>query len=132
MRRQELLALILKQLAEKIEFLPARDLERIADGKARLDLRVIRVRGRHKARSRVREEAELGALLTRLQLCKTREVCAGFLEEEFSNKASLAQFARFLDVPVLKRDKIDDLRVKIIEATVGATIRSKAIQGRED
>ena len=66
-----------------------------------------------------------------LQNLKTREQGYLFLESTFQNKAGLENFARFIDVPVVKKDKVSQLREKIVEATIGAIIRSKAIQGED-
>jgi len=45
------------------------------------------------------------------------------------NKKSLEVVARALDIAIQRTDKIDTLRQKIVESTVGARLRSSAIQG---
>ena len=51
------------------------------------------------------------------------------LDDKYPSKKVLEVIARKLDIPITRQDKIEDLRDKIVEATVGAKIRSQAIQG---
>ena len=53
------------------------------------------------------------------------------LSATFRSRKELEQFAKFLEVMVLKQDKVDHIKNKIIEATIGAVLRSNAIQGKE-
>jgi hypothetical protein len=44
-------------------------------------------------------------------------------------KTELEQIARRLSLPILKQDKAERLRDKILEATIGSRLNSQAIRG---
>ncbi len=125
------LAAILEQLADRVKTLSERDLEGVLNGKLRVEIKLVRALDRSKGELRSRTGDEYQILLESLQACDSRQDAELFLEDNFPTKRTLAEFARFLDIPVLRRDKVGQLREKVIEATVGALIRSRAIQGHE-
>jgi len=60
---------------------------------------------------------------------ENREEAQRFLEANYFSRKALEPIARNLDIPILKQDKVEVLLDKIIEAKVGARIRSQTIQG---
>jgi len=72
-------------------------------------------------------EVDVDAVLGKLNSLGDRDNA----KSELSNmtKKHLEVIARALDIAVQKSDKVDTLRHKIVEATVGARLRSSAIQG---
>lgn len=71
----------------------------------------------------------LDNLAKRLQTCQSREDGELLLASSLKNRKELELLARHLDVHVLKRDKVGQIRINIVEATIGAILRSDAIQG---
>ncbi|MCP4485933.1 MAG: hypothetical protein GY820_01190 [Gammaproteobacteria bacterium] len=71
------------------------------------------------------------SILKELQSFNTREDGALFLTRELLNKKELEQIAKSLDILVLRQDKVEQIKDKIIEATIGAVLRSNAIQGKK-
>jgi hypothetical protein len=59
----------------------------------------------------------------------SRQEAQAFLDARYSSKKAMEMIARRLDLPIVRQDKVEDLRDKVVEATVGARIRSQAIQG---
>ncbi|MEV6690350.1 hypothetical protein AB0M35_02570 [Micromonospora sp. NPDC051196] len=59
----------------------------------------------------------------------TREEGLAALNRLAKNKSSLQRITQALDLPNRKSDTVDDLRKRIIEATVGYRLRSNAVQG---
>jgi hypothetical protein len=51
------------------------------------------------------------------------------LERECPKREHLIQLARHLDLPAEKRDKVERLRERIVDATIGYRLRSMAIHG---
>lgn len=127
MDHRKLIASILSRLAEQIQGLSDQQLRLVEESKAHIDIKVTRARSKTKKKTHTSEEHQ--ALLEQLQNSTSRAESVEFLAAHFPTKTSLAQFARFLEVPVQKRDKVDQIRSNITEATVGARIRSKAIRG---
>ncbi|EJG0422291.1 hypothetical protein C4D12_RS22250, partial [Vibrio parahaemolyticus] len=70
-------------------------------------------------------------LINELKNCESRESGINLLTENFKNKKELEYFAKKLDIMILKQDRIDVIKDKIIEATIGALLRSNAIQGKK-
>lgn len=70
-------------------------------------------------------------VLKRFQECISREDGLTYISASLKNKSELEQFAKFIDVLVLKQDKADRIKNKIVEATIGAVLRTNAIQGRK-
>lgn len=80
--------------------------------------------------NRVLDDSKFPKILARLQVLTTREAGREVLEEEFPSRASIERFARFLDLPVQRSDKIETLRHRIIESEIGSRLRSEAVQGK--
>ena len=88
---------------------------------------VVRDKAKKKKISEI-SDIEFEKWLQKLQTFKTREEGIIYLTDTFPRKNILEDFARFIEVPVTGKDKIELLKEKIVEATIGAIIRSKAIQ----
>jgi hypothetical protein len=74
---------------------------------------------------------ELRALATKLDELKTRDEAQELLRQSPSlgGRENIARLAKFLKVYVAKHDDRDTIERKIIEFTVGAKLRTDAIQG---
>jgi len=71
------------------------------------------------------------SILKELQNHGTREDGLVFLSSNDLNKKELEQLAKSLDILILRQDKVEQIKDKIIEATIGAVLRSNAIQGKK-
>lgn len=120
---------ILEELAKQISQLPTSDIKKIENGSHEISVKLVRKKS---GQAGVKElsMAEKDDVLTKLNKCNSREEGHAVISDVLKNKSELEQFARHLDVLVLKQDKVDQIKDKIIEATVGATLRSNAIQGK--
>ncbi|MBW1615513.1 MAG: hypothetical protein JRJ49_03070 [Deltaproteobacteria bacterium] len=75
-------------------------------------------------------ENQLQEVINLLNNTDEREAGLKILNEKGANKFYLAALMKSLDIPSLQRDNIEKLKEKIIEATIGYRLRSKAIQGK--
>ena len=121
---------IMADLASEINRVSDADLLKIVDGTHELVLKIAKRKPPSKITKEISNSQKEG-MLKRLQKCRSREDGLSLLSETFKSRKELEQFARFLEVMVLKQDKADQIRSKIIEATIGAVLRSNAIQGKE-
>ena len=121
---------IFEDLASEIVHLSESDLLKLEEGTHELTLKITKKRSAPKITKELSDSQKKVALKC-LKECQSREDGLTILCEKFKNKRELEQFAKFLKVMVLKQDKIDQIRHKIIEATVGAVLRSNAIQGKK-
>ncbi|CAD1786173.1 hypothetical protein GGR60_001826 [Xanthomonas arboricola] len=103
---------------------------RLNDPSYNLEIRLVRRKVKDDVFFEISEDEEmLFSSVKMLISFSSRKEAQDFLIENFPNKKNLEAIARKIDIPIIKQDKIDDLRDKIVEATVGAKIRSNAIQG---
>ena len=66
-----------------------------------------------------------------LDSAKSRNDGLEIIESSLKKKTELVAFAKFIDVATMKSDRVDEIKNKIVDATVGARLRSGAIQGKE-
>jgi len=121
---------IMTEIVFQISRLSAGDIEKINDGTHEISLTIKR-RGASRSTPRI-SNATKEEVIDRLNKCKSREDGMVILNNTFKTVKELENFAKSIDVLVLKQDKIEQIKNKIVEATVGAVLRSNAIQGKDD
>lgn len=121
-----------RRLAAFLEGLTEQDITDIERGSAFLEVSRAKdfTKRRRRKRLAVPSKTELRRILDDLDTILDREAGFAKLDGEIDNKAGLEALARLADLPVQRRDTRDDLRHKIIEATIGYRLRSRAVQGR--
>lgn len=104
----------------------ARDRDRLCDPEYRIDIRV--VRNRPTSESEISDFDPSGVIAALLHFAD-RDEALRHLAIVADTRKSIELVARHLSIPVTKSDKVEGLREKIVEATVGARLRSQAIRG---
>lgn len=120
---------IFEKIKEAISSLSDTDYEKLLDDSFRLEINLRKKVDRgipHKSKSSVNAALVLEALAG----FSSRDEASLYLESTLPSKNDLEFIARELDIAVLKSDKVESLKDKIVQATVGARIRSNAIQGK--
>lgn len=102
------------------------ELERLESGKIELLLKV----SESKKSSIVLDEKSIKKINEQLDSAKSRGEGLEIIESTLKNKSELEMFARYIDVAVMKSDKVNEIKSNIVDATVGARLRSGAIQGK--
>lgn len=104
------------------------DLKKLSDPTYSIEIRFVR--------RKVRDEsvldlvpADVNKIIEEITALPSRQDAQRMLDAKYSTRKQLEPIARKLDIPIIKQDKMETLRDKVIEATVGARIRSQAIQG---
>jgi hypothetical protein len=120
-------ATALRRLATALESMSDEELTRLNEPGAEIEIKVVRRRSKEEVAPIV--QIDLADIIAKLALVESRADASMFLKQNFGTRKILEQIARSLDVVVLKQDKTEILRDRIIEATVGARLRSDAIQG---
>ncbi len=77
------------------------------------------------------DESSLKSISEQLDSAKSREEGLVIIESSLKNKNELEIFAKHIDVAIMKSDRVDKIKDNIVDATVGARLRSSAIQGKE-
>lgn len=122
-----LAASALRRVAAALERMSIDEVSRLSDPNCEIEIKVIRRRVKEEPSPEALEN--INELVAKLTAFPSRADASQFMEATFETRKTLDQIARHLDVPVLKQDKLEVLREKIIEATVGARLRSEAIKG---
>ena len=76
------------------------------------------------------QTTDFNKLLEKLLESESREKAEEILNQELQCKKDFIQFAKFIEVSAQSKDSINVLRTRIIESTIGAKLRSEAIQGK--
>lgn len=122
-----LAASALRRIAAAVERMSDEELLRLNEPGTEIEIKVLRRRVKDERATEA--QPDLPDIVAKLTASASRADASSFLDKGFETKKALEQIARHLDVAVLKQDKAETLRDKIIEATVGARLRSEAIQG---
>lgn len=124
------LASVFRELQDAILELSNNDIEKIISGDYQFTLKLTRKKSNIESKSQLNNNKGFDYLLELLSQCSSREDGIEILTKELNNKSEYEKFARHVDVVVMKSDKIEKIRENIIESTVGARLRSNAIQNK--
>lgn len=124
------LASVFRELQDAILELSNNDIEKIISGDYQFTLKLTRKKNNIESKSQLNNNKGFDYLLELLSQCSSREGGVEILTKELKNKSEYEKFARHVDVVVMKSDKIEKIRENIIESTVGARLRSNAIQNK--
>lgn len=122
------MSIAFRRIADALELLSEEEVKKLSDPQYSLEIRLVRRRSKDDTASALLE-TDIEEVIKQLIAFPSRQDAHTHLERHFPTRRALELIARFLDIPIVKQDKVEALRDKIIEATVGARIRSQAIQG---
>ncbi|MFG2877676.1 hypothetical protein ACGFYU_22215 [Streptomyces sp. NPDC048337] len=123
----ELSHAVLQRVGEFLKSLTPHELADLAGGKARLTLTTRQSRpGKPGGRDVLPDPDGVRLVLAGMN---SREEGLAHLDELGLSRAALEKLARTLDVPVARSDRVDRLKERIVEATIGYRLRSGAIKG---
>jgi hypothetical protein len=125
---KKILVFIFNNLAKNIQTLPDEDIKDILSGNAKMGIVIYKNKSELFARKTELHDMEIDEIVKRLRNMTTREEGLDFLKESCHSKPCLILVARSLDLPVQQKDSIARISDKIIEATIGFRLTSKAIR----
>lgn len=129
MKNKNVLVRFIDEIAKGLDSLSDSDLEKLDSGAFSLEFKVIKKKEYARdVESISKYDAE--ALLEKLKECQDRESGYELLKSSLKTKKDLERFAKMIDIYVMKQDKIEKIKDKIIEGVIGASIRSTVIQGK--
>ena len=120
--------IVFRRLTEALDALSEDELKKLSDPQYAVEIKTVRRRSRDDP-SLLPPDAYAEDAIAEITSLPSRQDAQALLDSKFSSKKALEIIARKLDIPIIRQDKVEDLRDKIVEATVGARIRSQAIQG---
>lgn len=131
MSKAKTLTVLFRELQDAVLELNEGELEKIISGEYQFTLKVVKKRGGTSAKISSVDDFSYNELLNLLNQCESREQGNELLSRELKTKAEFEKFARHVEVAVMKSDKLEKIRDNIIESTVGAKLRSDAIQNKK-
>ena len=130
MDAKELLLDFFDGIIKQIEVLNYTDIKKLESGEFSLGIKIIKKKKTSSLEDILSKE-DISILTEKLKMCDSRELGYEILAAHLKNRKQLEAFAKEIDVFVMKQDKVDRIKEKIIEGTIGATLRSNAIQGNK-
>lgn len=126
-------ATLLRRLADCVENARPGEIEELLTGNGRLQIRTDKRQEQlFSSQSDDPPLSDWSSIADRLRALPSREEGEKLLSEVTSSKAQLERLARAMDLPVVKHENAEQLRAKIIEASIGARLVSRAIRGDVD
>jgi len=126
MEISKVLSNIFKELVSSTEKLSQEELESIVKGDFKIELKIKASRKKKLNVSSLSDD-DIKIILKQLESCTSREEALQFIDKK--PKRELEEIASHLDIAYLKSDKVESIKHKIVEYTVGTILRSNAIQG---
>ena len=134
---QEAFSNLLSDIAKAVRKLPEDQFRKLVDGKLRPK---ISFEERHRPASvgrvnpakpsiRIVPEDDLRGIRARLDRARSREEGRRIVLDALPERKRLFAFARFLDLPIRKGDKAENVREKIVTFTVGRRLSGEAVRG---
>lgn len=133
--------IILDAISDKLSKLSKQEFDSIADGSSKIEISIVRKEAKNKDLKNkdlknndknISTKADIFyRIVSRLGDATSRDAGIIILEEMIPLKNDLELFAKYIDVVVNKSDRVESIKNKIVDATVGAKLRSGAIQGKE-
>ena len=130
MSKAKILTVLFRELQDAVLELNEGELEKIISGEYQFVLKVVKKRIGTSAKISPVDDFSYSELLNLLNQCESREQGNELLSRELKTKSEFEKFSRHVEVAVMKSDKLEKIRDNIIESTVGAKLRSDAIQNK--
>ncbi|MBH1920691.1 hypothetical protein [Serratia surfactantfaciens] len=128
MNTRKIVSSIFLEIQKEIESLSDVDIKKIESGDFTIALKVVK-NTTVQNNDKILSEKAANELLNELKGCKNREIGYEILSNKFKTRKELEFFAKKINVYIMKQDKIDKVKEKIIEGVIGASLRSSVIQG---
>jgi hypothetical protein len=133
-RNGQVIAEVLSKVAQAVRQLDESEIETFLAGDFRVEFVLETQANRRNKNSRnlnVDVQKDISEVAELLRNLDDRDQGRALLEQRVPNKNLLTHLARYLDLPLQKREPVDRLKEKIIEATIGYRLRSRAIRGTD-
>ncbi|KHT29334.1 hypothetical protein SOV88_09445 [Pectobacterium brasiliense] len=116
------------ELQREIESLSDADIKKIESGAFTIGLKIIK-NAKLSDGLDLLSDQHVNEALNELKICKDRKLGYEILSGKFKTRKELEFFAKKINIYVMKQDKIDTIKEKIVEGVIGASLRSMVIQG---
>lgn len=118
-----------KQIAGFLKKMSAEDIDLLLSGEKTLSFTVSE-KGVRDSKKAIPNFEDVEEIVGKLKEFKTKEEGFRYLEANAKKRLKLEAILRYLDSHYLKSDKIDRLKEKIIDDTIGYRLRSETVSGK--
>jgi hypothetical protein len=115
-------------LSRELQKFSDEELADISSGKAKIKIDIIN--NSSTSRKSIVRDIDYEKVKAELNSFQTREEGLEYLNFHCKTKNELTTLSKIVDIHVQKADKVDQLKEKIIESTIGFRLRSAAIQNK--
>ncbi len=130
MNHEIIISNFLEEMLSGIRSLSVNDMAKLESGRYSISLKIIKNKEKEVDNPVEVHKINKTEMMEQLKTLKTRDAGNEMLSKHLKTKKELEEFARYLEVSVSKQDKANQIKEKIVEATIGAILRSNAIQGK--
>ncbi|OVZ79556.1 hypothetical protein [Yersinia kristensenii] len=131
MKTRDTLKIIIRSVNDFICDLAENDIEKLSSGDYTISYKIVKLKNKNIDKIDILSETSFLEIIDLLDKCSSRLEGLNIIDNKFKSKLEIEKFAKFIDVAVMKSDKVDKIKNNIVESTVGARIRSEAIQKKE-
>ena len=126
--KQQVVAL-LRNVARQIQAMDEATLNRVLEGGFRIDAD-LPSKPKPTSKPSACSDEQISELKAALNKIDSHEEARRVIGNSLGSRAQLVSFARALDIPAPKNSTSEELKDRLVEATVGFRVRSAAIRGR--
>ena len=113
MKSKLLLTKFMEGILCELNRLSDSDVCKLEDGGYSISLKILKKKAHRESNIGI-TDSQKDEILKELQGCKTRDEGYDILSKYLNSKKELEVFARFLSVSVLKQDKVDQIKAKLL------------------
>ena len=128
MKSKNILINFLNDISNQVEQLNETDIKKLESGCFDIAIKIVK-KNKEKITKNILSDDKINELVIKLEDCNTRELGLEILNSYLKNKKELEIFAKRINVFILREDKVEKIKNNIVESTIGAKLRSFAIQG---
>jgi hypothetical protein len=128
MDREKIINQIIKEINKDIFNLSDEDLLKIQEETHKIKIKFEKIKNKDDKSKKLTNEM-MDLIISELSVKQTRDDGNKLLIDKLKTRKEVEQFAKYLNVSYLKQDNMEYIINKIVEATVGAILRSNAIKG---
>ncbi len=131
MKNELIISRFLEEILSELRTLSTNDIDKLESGNYSISLKLVKNKNTGFDNTAMIQKVENSQVMEQLKKLKTRDDGYAMLSNYLKSKKEFECFAKSLEISVSKLDKTEQIKEKIIEATIGATLRSNAIQGKK-
>lgn len=130
LKQKKEISSLFRRIASQLQTMEDAEFERLIAGE-KFEIRLLGKRSRKPTVSPTRAIHDLDQLRQKLTKAESRDKAREILDNNIHDKAGLQELATLIEIPIPNSASTENIKDRIVEATVGYVIRSEAIRGTQ-